>query len=76
MLSVFASPSVILPSQVIAPVACKLPFTVVLLFNLIVPVPLAVILILSLEMVFCNVLLKKFKLVALILGTTITGLTD
>ena len=56
MLSVSASPNVMLPLAVILPVACKLPVTLVSASNSIVPVPLASISKLALDSVVLIVL--------------------
>ena len=61
------------PSQVILPVACRLPVTVVSEFKLITPMPVAVILIGSLLTVFEITLSRKTKLAVLIAGVTIVG---
>ena len=68
------SPRIIFPSKVITPVACRLPVTVVLLFNSMLPVPVAVRFISLLDTVFDTVSVANFKFAVVNCGTTMVGL--
>ena len=69
------SPSCILPSAVILPVACKLPVIVTFEFKLMPPVPLAVTVMLPLVSVELSVFPVRLKLPTRIVPENTVGLT-